>query len=44
MEAADFGVGAFELLALLSVLFGQRVDSLLKTLVACECGGEADLE
>jgi hypothetical protein len=44
LEAADFGVGAFELLALLSVLFGQRVDSLLKTLVACEYGGEADLE
>ncbi len=34
-------MGAFQLLALLPVLFGQRVDSLLKTLVACERGGKA---
>jgi hypothetical protein len=34
LEAADFGVGAFELLALVVVLLGQRVDSLLEALVA----------
>lgn len=36
LEAADFGIGTFELLTLLLALVGQRVDSLLKAMVACQ--------
>jgi len=44
LEAADFGVGPFELLALLVIQLGQRVDSSLEALGASQRGSKADLE
>jgi hypothetical protein len=43
VQAAQFGVGAFELLALLVVLLDESVDSLLEPSVSCLGGAEADV-
>jgi hypothetical protein len=44
LEAAQLGVGAFELLALLVVLLGESVGSPLELFVSGLGGGEADAQ